>query len=405
MSTEALKLLQSVSQSITSSLDLNEVLRRIVEGAVRLLGARLGSLFLLDESKQQLHLSMSHGQSDRYNRRTEIPLQGSFLGQVILQGAPATTEDVQSEACYQQKDLARQEGLHALLAVPLTLGGEAIGVLAVYFHDVRPIAPSEIDLLGALADQSATAVQNARLYERVVRMEEQLHQLDKLSVVGEVAAGLAHEIRNPLAVINMLITSLETDLPETDARRRDIRVIQENVEHIHGLVEELLDLARARPSVPQPIALEPVIESALSLLGPKLSRQQIKVQRRFDKTVPCVRADPGRMQQVLLNLLKNAVEAIGSRGEVTITLDAGPEEGQVALSVHDTGPGIPSEVYQHLFDPFITTKERGVGLGLSIVKRIAEEHEGSVSVRTSSQEGTTFTLLLPTAARTNPGER
>lgn len=402
---EALKLLQSVSQSITSSLELNEVLRRVVEGATRLLGAKVGSLFLVEESGQSLRLSMSHGQANRYPRRSEIPVPDSLLGQVVVQAAPVTSADVQGEAAFQQKDFAREEGLRALLAVPLLLGGEVIGVLAVYVEQARPFTPEEVDLLSALADQSATAIQNARLYERVVQMEEQLHQLDKLSVVGEMAAGLAHEIRNPLAVINMLISSLEADLAETDARRRDIRVIRENVQHIHGLVEQLLDVARVRRSTPQPLDLVPVIDSALSLLGPKLSRQQIRVRRRVEAGASWAMADAARIQQVLLNLLQNAVEAIGSRGEVRITLGRGAKENTVALSVRDSGPGIPAEVHRQLFEPFITTKEQGIGLGLSIVRRIAEEHGGSISVQTSARQGTTFTLLLPAAARPTPEER
>lgn len=402
---EALKLLQSVSQSITSSLELNEVLRRVVEGASRLLGAKVGSLFLLEESGQSLRLSMSHGQANRYPRRGEIPVAGSLLGQVVVRSASVTSVDVQGEAGFQQKDFAREEGLRALLAVPLLLGGAVIGVLAVYVEQARPFTPEEVDLLSALADQSATAIQNARLYERVVQMEEQLHQLDKLSVVGEMAAGLAHEIRNPLAVINMLISSLEADLVETDARRRDIRVIRENVQHIHGLVEQLLDVARVRRSTPQPLDLVPVIDSALSLLGPKLSRQQIRVRRRVEAGASWAMADAARIQQVLLNLLQNAVEAIGSRGEVRITLRPGPKDETVALSVRDSGPGIPAEVHRQLFEPFITTKEQGVGLGLSIVRRIAEEHGGSISVQTSARQGTTLTLLLPAVARPTPEER
>jgi len=402
---EALKLLQSVSQSITSSLELNEVLRRVVEGATQLLGAKVGSLFLVEESGQSLRLSMSHGQANRYPRRSEIPVPDSLLGQVVVQAAPVTSADVQGEAAFQQKDFAREEGLRALLAVPLLLGGEVIGVLAVYVEQARPFTPEEVDLLSALADQSATAIQNARLYERVVQMEEQLHQLDKLSVVGEMAAGLAHEIRNPLAVINMLISSLEADLAETDARRRDIRVIRENVQHIHGLVEQLLDVARVRRSTPQPLDLVPVIDSALSLLGPKLSRQQIRVRRRVEAGASWAMADAARIQQVLLNLLQNAVEAIGSRGEVRITLGRGAKENTLALSVRDSGPGIPAEVHRQLFEPFITTKEQGIGLGLSIVRRIAEEHGGSISVQTSARQGTTFTLLLPAAARPTPEER
>lgn len=401
---EALRLLQSVSQSITGSLDLHEVLRRIVEGAVCLLGAKLCSLFLLSENKEQLVLSTVFGQTERYSRRSEVPVEGSLLGRVIRQSAPLAVANVQIEPLFQQKELAREEGLHALIAVPLLLGSEPIGILAAYFEQIHTPQPTQIELLCALADQSATALQNVRLYERVVQMEDQLHHLDKFSAVGETAAGLAHEIRNPLAVINMLASSLESDFSPEDARRQDVRVIRENIAHIHGLVEELLDVAHYRRSLPQPTDLRPVVESALNLVGLKLSRQMIRVRRRFEEPLPLALVDPGRMEQVLLNLLQNAIDAIGTRGRITLSLKSLPDEQKVLLAVHDTGPGIPAEAYQRLFEPFNTTKERGIGLGLSIVKRIIDEHEGTILVKTSAREGTRFIILLPALRSVSTGE-
>jgi len=407
---EALRLLQSISRSISGSLDLNEVFRGIVEGAVRLLGAKLSTVLLLDESGQTLHPAMSHGLLKRYRPHPALPVRISLLGQAVLQKQPVAVADVQLASRFQQKEQAREEGLHALIAVPMLLGGEAIGILTAYFDQVRMPGVREIDLLTALADQSVTAVQNARLHERVLQMEEQVRHQDKMAAVGETASGLAHEIRNPLAVINMLVSSMDGDFEEDDPRREDIRVIRKNISHIHGLVEELLNLARYRPSMPQPADLRQIVENALALLNPRMSRQQIKVRRQYEESLPQGLADPGRMHQVLINLLQNAIDAIGTRGEITVSLGRAVqaeteaaglvETGEyLALSVHDTGAGIAAEAYQRLFEPFNTTKEQGVGLGLSIVKRIVEEHGGKITVKSSSGAGTSFTLFLPVAVR------
>jgi signal transduction histidine kinase len=395
---EALKFLQSISQSINSSLHIDEVLQRVVRGAVALLEARLGSIFLLDESGRMLHLESSYGNEERYINRPDLKVDESLLGQAVLSRHPLMLEDVQKAPQFCQPELARQLGLHGLIAAPLVISNEAIGVIACYFSEVRMRERSEIRLLTALANQSTIAIQNARLHERVYHMEEQIHRLDKISVAGETAAGLAHEIRNPLAVMNMLVSSLEQEFEQEDPRREDARVIRENIEHIHRLVENLLDVARLRPPLPQPVDLRNTIQSALNFLDLKFSRHQIKIIRRFEADLPLANVDPGRILQVLINLLQNAIEAIGSRGEIEISLSRAEEKDRLALCIHDDGPGIKSEAYKRLFEPFNTTKESGVGLGLSIVKRIVEDHHGTISVRTSTQQGTTFTLLLPVAA-------
>jgi len=395
---EALRLLQSISQSITASLDCEVVFQRIVRGAVLLLEAKLGSLFLLEENGEELRLITSHGQDKRYPHRPVLPVKRSRLGDVIASGKPVVVANVQEDERFLDKEYALGEELQTLVAVPLILERRAIGVLAVYFDFSQKMAESQIDLLSTLADQSAIAIQNARLHERIVRVEEQVHHYDKVAAVGETASGLAHEIRNPLAVINMLVSSLEGDFPQDDARRQDVRVIRENIEHIHGLVEQLLDAARYRPPVPKPTDLPTLIENTVSLVGPKLSRAQIRLRRQFAPALPPALVDESRMQQVLLNLLQNAIDAIGSRGEITLGLDKAGEEDRLSFSIHDSGPGIPAEAYQYLFEPFHTTKERGVGLGLSIVKRIVEQHGGAISVRSTAGEGTRFTILLPIAS-------
>ena len=405
---DTLHLLQSITRSITSSLDLKEVLRRIVEGAVHLLGGKLGSIWLLDESKDRLHLSMSYGEIERYPSQPVLPVHQSLLGRAIVERHPLTIEDVQNSSLFRQKEMAVTGGFHALIAVPMLMQEEVIGLLAVYYPQIRRPSESEVGLLSALADQSVTAIQNARLHDRVFQMEEKIYQFDKLSAVGETAAGLAHEIRNPLAVINMLVSSLEEDFQKEDPRHEDLRVIRNNIIHIHGLVEGVLNLTRVRSFVPEPTDLRQLVRNALRLLEPKTSRQQIRVRCLFEDDLPLAQVDPGRIHQVLLNLLQNSMEAIGTRGEIILSLareikqdmknkETSPGSEEIVMTVHDTGPGISSEAYPHLFVPFHTTKEQGIGLGLSIVRRIIEEHGGTISVKTSASEGTCITLILPVA--------
>src|ERR1051326_7715364 len=238
--------LATVSQTINSTLSLDDALRAITREACVLMHGKMCSLMLLDESGEWLDLRASHGAGEEYLRKPRVSIEESLIGVVVRRKKPLQVENVQISTRYQNVSVAMQEGLVALLSVPLLFSGQAIGALNVYTGEPYSFSNEEIRLLTALSELSAIAIEKARLYERVVDIEEQLRQNEKLSALGLLAAQVAHEIRNPLTVMKMLYHSLDLKFPAGDPRARDVQVISEKMEHLNKIVEKGLGFALPR---------------------------------------------------------------------------------------------------------------------------------------------------------------
>ena len=238
-------------------------------------------------------------------------------------------------------------------------------------------------------DQTQSELQQSR---------EHLLQTEKLAMVGKLAAGVAHTIRNPLTSVNMRLFSLERSLKLSQTQQEDFEVISEEVRHIDTIVQNFLEFARPPKLKIQSISPSEVVDMALQLLRHRLESYGVQVEVDRQHRLPTVEADPEQLKEVLINLLVNACEAMGQGGSIVIREEEGVAEplGRVVvIRVKDNGPGIPKSVRDKVFQPFFSTKEEGTGLGLSIAYRIVEEHGGWLSLKSKEGEGTTFTITLP----------
>jgi signal transduction histidine kinase len=394
--------LASVSRTINSTLDLDDALSVITREACVLMQARVCSLMLLDESREWLDLRASFGAGAAYVNRPRLSVEESLLGIVVRRRKPLQIENVQVSSRYQSVEVARGEGLVALLSVPLLYGGQAIGTLSVYTGQPYSFSNEEIHILSALAELSAIAIQKARLYERVVDVEEQLRQNEKLSALGLLAAEVAHEIRNPLTVLKMLYHSLDLKFPTGDPRAKDARIIDEKIGQLNGIVEQILDFARKTEPQLAPVNLNELIEELGLLVRHKLKHQNIRLTRDLEPGLPAVMGAATQLEQAFLNLILNAAEAMPAGGELTIRSrrarlargSAGP--AHVAVEFRDTGQGMTEEQRRRAFSSVLsTTKPKGTGLGLAIVARIVEAHRGKTKIRSRTGQGTTVTVFLP----------
>ncbi|MCX6923436.1 MAG: GAF domain-containing protein, partial [Verrucomicrobia bacterium] len=256
-------------------MDLDDALSVITREACVLMRAKMCSLMLLDESREWLELRASCGAGEAYVSRPRLGVEESLLGIVVRRKKPLQVENVQLSNRYEGVEVARREGLVALLSVPLLYSGQAIGTLSVYTGQPYSFSNEEILILSALAELSAIAIEKARLYERVVDVEEQLRQNEKLSALGLLAAEAAHEIRNPLTVLKMLYHSLDLKFPEGDPRAKDARIIDEKIGQLNRIVEQILDLARSSEPELAPVNLNPLIEELGLLVRHKLKHQNI----------------------------------------------------------------------------------------------------------------------------------
>ena len=392
-----LESLASVSRTINSALNLDEVLQTITRDAAQLMQAKMCSLLMLDETRTWLDLRASHGAGEMYIRKPRLSVSESLLGAVVRRKKAVQVHNVQTSAGYQNVEVARQEGLVSLLSVPLMFGNEAIGALNIYTVMPYQFSNEEIRILASFAELSAIAIEKARLYERLVDAEEQMRQNEKLSALGLLAAEVAHEIRNPLTVMKMLYHSLDLKFPGKDPRAEDARLMGEKIEHLNKIVERILDFARTTEPRLVPVDLNAVVGELSLLVRHKLANQGVKMIRTLQADLPEVMGDAMQLEQAFLNLILNATEAMPQGGSLTISTRAtGDAPKCVVVEFADTGEGMSEEQCSKAFRSVLnTTKAKGTGLGLAIVGRTIETHGGELNIQSQIGRGTTIAIQFP----------
>ena len=391
----------AVGQAINAAVDLDDALAAITREACSLMNARTSALQLLDESGDRLALVASHGAREAYLNKPDVVVSDSFLGSVVHRMKPLQIENIQTSNAYQQQNMAREEGIVALLSVPLVFGGDTTGTLNIYKAEAYVFSNDEIQIAMALAELSAIAIEKARLLERIVESEELLRQNEKLSALGLLAGEVAHEIRNPLTVLKMLYHSLGLEFPADDPRAEDVRIMGEKMDHLNTIVEQVLTFARNAEPQLQPTDVNKLINDLRVLVRQKTAQQKVELETRFANGLPRVRADGPQLSQVFLNLTLNALEAMPDGGRLTIETRAihlpksAPEPTHMRIEFTDTGCGMDAETRERAFTSLLnTSKPGGTGLGLAIVGRIVESHGGRIKIKPSGS-GTTFSILLP----------
>jgi signal transduction histidine kinase len=259
-------------------------------------------------------------------------------------------------------------------------------------------------LAGALVDrlreerekQRRTAEELSEAYRQLQETFERLRLVDRLSALGALSAGLAHEIRTPLGSIAGAVEILESAVPAGDDRREFVAILGKEIERLTDLVNRQLDLVRAAPPERGPCDLEALVRSVLALAGKQAEKQGVAITLDVEPGLPTVQVDEGQVRQAVLNLVINAIQAMPEGGEIRLQVVRSGET--VRLVVEDDGPGLGEDGFERVFEPFFTTKERGTGLGLSIAFQIANGHGGDLRAENRDRGGARFTMELPLAA-------
>ena len=255
-------------------------------------------------------------------------------------------------------------------------------------------------LIGELIERRrrdrATAALLQSQTETIAATRARLAQSEKLAALGQLAAQIAHEVRNPLAVIRSAAQDLGESAGNDPSARRASSFVTTEIDRLNNVITSLLTFARPLQLSPRAVSVAELLERALLLAREDLAAKQIRVQRHEPRELPSVRADADLMSQVLLGLLANAGEAMPKGGEVSVQTRA--VDGAVEIDVADSGPGVAPELRQRIFEPFFTTRARGTGLGLAIARQIVEAHSGRIEVGERSGGGARFTVRLPAAS-------
>lgn len=244
-----------------------------------------------------------------------------------------------------------------------------------------------------LVDWLIYQVPQEQLIKRMERFEQEAHQGEKMKAVATLAAGLCHELRNPLQAIYTHAEFLPERFDDPQFRKSCSEIMKTEITRINGLLKQLMDFAKPKAPSLRPIEPHKILDSTLDFLNNEFVTHQISLEKRYEADDLQIQADPDQLRQVILNLALNALQAIGKNGQITVTTHQ--EDGWFTLEVMDTGPGIDPAILPKLFEPFTTTKPSGTGLGLSIVHSIVREHRGKITAQSQPGKGTTFTIKLP----------
>ncbi len=293
--------------------------------------------------------------------------------------------------------------LDARICAPLLARNHLLGILVLGAK--RPWRPGrrDADLLLQLANQASLAFQNAALYRDLRRRLDRLHRADRLAAIGQLAAGVAHEVSNPLTIIRSTMQYLTQSLEDSQASLLVDDLIGE-VDRIDRTISDLLGLARHSDFAPEEIDLFDLIQQTLRLVEAQARQQAVRIEERLEPPID-LKADPGQLRQLVLNLILNALQAMPEGGCIMVsakreTLEPLPmlaqDRAQIRLEIADDGPGIPQDKIKAVFDPFFTTKSEGTGLGLAICHGIVQRHQGDIELDSTVGRGTTVSVLLPT---------
>jgi PAS domain S-box-containing protein len=400
------EILARLGRELTDALDVKTLAQVISRGVVNLLGARGSAVYRYDESDGALHVMAAHGEAAAPVRSTVLQPGEGAAGRAVVERRLIVVPDMRTDPGYQVAELRPRRAPHdvgTVVGVPLLTRERVVGAIALGHPPGHDYSVDELRALQAFADQAALALDNARLYEnaresltRLRDTQAQLVQAAKMSAIGQLVSGVAHELNNPLSVIigyGQLL--LAREVPE--AMRRPVELMVSQGDRMAKIVRNLLYFSRQRPPERAHVDLNTVFEQTLMLRLNQLKLSGIRVEKDFAPTLPPIEGDAHQLEQVFLNLLLNAEQAIlDARTGGCILLRTRVHGKMVEAQIIDDGPGIPPAAVARVFEPFFTTKSvgTGTGLGLSVSYGIIEEHGGRLSVQ-SEPGSTVFTLELP----------
>ncbi|MBC7228641.1 MAG: GAF domain-containing sensor histidine kinase [Thermoflexales bacterium] len=375
-----------LSRLLNSTLSLRPLLSEIVRAVCDLTDAETGSILLVDRRTGELRFEATTHPDGHAIYQMAVPME-SIAGWVFQHNEPVIVPNAREDPrFYAQVDRETGVETRSLIAVPMAVRGKVIGVLEVINRrNGAPFTDDDLETLRILADQAAIAVENAVLFEQ-----------------SDLVAEIVHEMRTPLGVIAAYADLITRETTSPQDRDEFARLIQQEALRLSQMAGEFLDLARLESGrvflAREPVDLTEVVESVLAALRPQAEKKQIYLEAAIAPNLPTIPGDPGRIRQALLNLVANAVKYCRPGDRVTVRAD--PGDGEVQLSVIDTGPGIPRELQERLFEKFVRLPigeqwAEGSGLGLAICRRIVETHGGRIWVESEEGQGAAFYFTLP----------
>ncbi len=409
-----LALLNDIGKQISAELDLDSLLQQTPRLVQERFGYHHVALFILDRKQGEVVMRSLAGSFDHlFPDDHRLALGQGMVGWVAQHGQTLLANDVEQEPRYVNFYPDRLP-TRAELTVPIQAGDDILGVLDVQSPYLNAFDENDATALEALASQLAVAIENARLFaetqaafRQMQEAQAQLVQSARLASLGELAAGVAHEINNPLTSVLGFAELAARKLAPDDPLQRELSIIIAEARRTGDVVRRLLEFSRQTKPLIEEADVNLILQQTLALIRSYIESSGIEIEERYAPNLSHIPLDVGQMKQVFLNLLTNAIQAMPHGGTLTVT--TARQKDYAVISIADTGEGIVPENLDRVFDPFFTTRPSGTGLGLSVSLGIVQQHGGRIQVASQVGQGSTFTVWLPVerghAPSTDPGRR
>jgi PAS domain S-box-containing protein len=392
-----------VSMAFGKEESLKTILGECTETIVRHLDAAFARIWTLSEDRQMLELQASAGMYTHLDGpHSHIPMGQFKIGMIAEERKPHLTNDVLNDPRISNRAWAEKEGMASFVGYPLCVGDRTIGVLAMFSR--KPVTPETTEALASGADLIAQGIERKRAQEALQMTQAELARVSRLTTMGELAASIAHEVNQPLTAVtnnsSACLRLLAADNLKPEVLRRALEEIVADGNRASAVVARIRGFIKKEPVEKNRLDINDVIQEVLALADRELYENQVRLERQLTKALPPVLADRVQMQQVLLNLIMNGIEAMLAVTDESRSLwveSRVDESGDILVAVRDSGTGLGSGA-DHIFTPFFTTKANGMGMGLSISRSLVENHGGRLWAAPNFPIGAVFSFTLPVGA-------
>ncbi len=430
-----LSILTAISSIVSHSFNIEEILTDVLDEILKAIKIERGCIFLLDEKAKELNLKTYRGLSPEYTHKMvklNLDQEKTICTKVARTGEPAIAANISEHPEFKTPEV-QKERLQSVACIPLKSKEKIMGILSISSHKYHRFAPHELQLLTSIGSIVGVAVENSKLYENLKTWNKELEKIiaehtkdltnarkatlnmledinetykelketqaqlvrkERLAAIGQMAAIVGHEVRNPLTSIKMSAYYLNKKLTKTTPQvTKIIQDIEKEIERAAGIITNILEYSRPPKLTLNPTDINILLEETLRFAKEKIQFKNIEIIKKFDSSIPKVPLDSFRFKQVLDNIILNASQAMPEGGKLTVQTQV--VDNKLGIRVTDSGIGITKEKFEKIFEPFFTNRRGGLGLGLAVVSEIIRMHQGSIKVESKIKEGCTFIIKLP----------
>jgi signal transduction histidine kinase len=401
-----LNTLLKFSTLINSSLKIETVLDNAMKCAEEFINAEASTIYEKDEEKNDLFIRLARGEKKDPIKDVRVKMGDGIAGHVVETGLPMVINDVGKEKRFSNRlDQLTGFRTRSLICVPLFIKGKSMGAIQVLNKKTgEAFNERDMEILTSLSQLIAVAMENARLYERLEHdyeltsqdlktARETLIRTERAAAMGQLVNSVAHEIRNPVMVIGGFARRLKTHFRDDQEAYNYSEIILGETVRLERLVQQVRRLAEVQGADLKPGSIIPVIDHIIKTFRVIAEKQGVTLNVSVDKALPDINLDESQLYTALTNLFENAFDSMTGGGNLDLT--AGALENHIVIKVSDTGTGIEDDEIDSIYDPFVTSKKTGAGLGLTMVHQIIINHGGEITVKSRKNEGTHITIKLP----------